>query len=54
MTNEEESAVKKGKVIMLEGKFTLYMNGVIEQRADLGSVGKAIILETVYAARETE
>ena len=43
LDNKEESAGKKKKVIVLEERFKLNINGVIDQRADLGSVGTATI-----------
>lgn len=42
VANKDDSSVKKEKVIMLEEKFKLNINGVREPRADLGSVDSAI------------
>lgn len=43
VTNKDDSAVNKEKVIMLEEKFKLNINGVTEQRADFGIVDTAVI-----------
>lgn len=51
--NKDESAAKNQKVIKLEAKFKLNINGALEEIAHCGSVDTTAIQKTGSAARGT-